>query len=198
MPEIADRIIEELTPAHTQEDSLTFVRVFVETLVAGLEEPSEWTHDEPGYALLVDPTRAPVRTLDWLAQFVGVRFLGDVPDTATRRQQIVDRPLWRRGQASHIRTITQETLIGTQDVRLTERPGDNAYRLGVRTFAVETPSSIETELAIRSVLPSGIILNLTVLDFLQDYADLRTNNATYTAVSAGFATYDDVRNNNPI
>ena len=77
MPNVIDKVIEGVTPAYTQEEIGT-IRAFVVSLVAALEEPYEWSHDDPGYSLLVSPSRSPVRALPWLAQFVGIQFSGEI------------------------------------------------------------------------------------------------------------------------
>ena len=198
MPKVSDRVIEQLSPAYTYED-IASIRGFVNALVAGLEEPSTWAHDDPGYSLLVDPYRAPERSLPWLGQFVGVQFPSDMtPTIAERRQLIVDRPSWRRGSALFIEATVKRSLIGTKFLVITERYQDNAYRIRVRTDLPETPNQEQTRSDIESILPAGVILTFDVLTIPFPWEDLALDYGTWGDVISGFTNWQDVIDENPI
>jgi hypothetical protein len=62
----------------------------------------------------------------------------------------------------------------------------------VRTLVSETPNATTTLNAILAQKPAGIVLNYAAVTG-QDYAGLKSKQATYAATKTAYKTYADVR-----
>lgn len=153
-------------------------------------------HDDlglPGWGILFSVDDCPEEALGYLAQFVGVTLLAGAT-AAQSRSRIRNTDGFKAGTPGAIVEAAEATLTGTQTVRLLERylasdpSADHAYHLQVRTRASETPDPDATLAAVLTQKPAGIVLDYAAVAGA-DYQQHTTQNATYTARSARFATY---------
>lgn len=156
---------------------------------------------EPGWSIILDADRAPVEWLPWLAQFVGVRMIPGLTESAMRLR-VKNTDGFKRGTPNAIRAAARQFLIGpdgTHDsafVGLTERHG-SAYRLTVTVHESEMLADTATIFAaVREQKPAGIVLNPVSVVGGDDYLTLRDENASYTAVRSRYADYVDVETPN--
>lgn len=138
--------------------------------------------DGPGWSSVLDPARAPVWALPWLAQFAGVRLTPGLTETQ-QRAQITTPPPFERGSRQAMIDTVAATLTGTKLVRVLERVGGDAYALTVITRTSETPNAAAAEAAARSQKPIGLILTFLVSDAPLIDEGTRT-------IDAGTATID--------
>jgi hypothetical protein len=152
-------------------------------------------HDgETPWAAVMDATAAPDWALDWLGQWVGVRLPANLAPDA-RRTRVLETDGMRRGTPAAIRGAARQHLTGTRSVLLRERDG-SAYALTVITFTAQTPNAALVAAALAQQKPAGLVLDYRV-ETGQDYRQLAEERTDYAAVTAAFATYEDVRSNIP-
>ena len=145
----------------------------------------------PPAAPLVDPTLAPGWALPWVGQLVGVT----VPPSATAdqaREIIVGVSGWRRGTPSALRAAVIPFLTGSQMVWFRERDGGDPYALEVVTRTGETTDPEQVLAALLTQLPAGIVLRARTVEGW-DYQALTDEGGDYTAQSAAYTSYSDLR-----
>lgn len=192
----AQRVYDELRQAvdDPSGDLYTYVGALGDELLQDVENlVRDGDNGETGWSKVLDLSRVPDEGLDWLAQFIGVRFPSNAT-VAVKRSLITARTGWQRGTPAAIIAAAQTTLTGTKLVTLVERNGD-AYNLSVTTKASETPDPSATLEALLSQKPAGIILLYQNLDG-QLYLDLFNNQPTYDTTKNAYATYQDLLYNN--
>lgn len=195
---VAARIYEELTPiAYGDADNEYALAQFVEAWTRPMiliDQIIRDTDAGPGWSTVLDPQTAPDLFLSWLAQFVGVRsVVGEANMSLRNRIESMDG--LRRGGPDSMRAAIQRTLTGTQTVIFNERQG-GAWKLGIATFAVETPNSNDTLAAILAQKPAGITLTY-ITSTGPTYALVIVTYDTYQDVKDSFATYNGLKNNLP-
>lgn len=153
------------------------------------------TPDGPGWSGVMDVNRAPVGWLGWLAQFVGVSLVpGTTHDEQVARIKSTDG--FRRGTVAAMRSAIELHLTGSKEVVFTERLDGDAYVLGIRTLEAETPDPAQTLADILSQKPGGIVLDYATYSS-QNYDLVHVERADYTEVHTVYATYSDLRSDNP-
>ncbi len=149
----------------------------------------------PGWAIIMDPDGAPPEVLPWLAQFVGVE-VTDEMDEAAIRAAIKLPSGFARGTPAALVAAVKPSLTPPQTVLVDERYQDNAWRLRVRTLAVETPDPAATKAAAKSQKPIGIVLTYAAI-VTWDWGDLQGEHATWGDVKAAHDTWLDARTQLP-
>jgi len=144
---------------------------------------------EPGYSTLLDVDRAASESLDWLAQFVGVKIPSTVTMDAARRSWIHATGGFQRGTQAAMIGAIQPLLIGTQSVQILERTPD-AYNFEVYTKTSETPSTTAVHAAIVAAKPAGLILYSYQAVSVNTWDLLHTNYATWNALYTRYATWN--------
>lgn len=151
------------------------------------------TDDGVGWSPVVDVDRCPAFLLPWLAQFVGIRFVTG-RTVQQQRDEITDRPRWRRGTPAAIISLAKEYLTGTKTVYLVERQG-SAYRMALTTLSSETPDLPALVAAVtdpyRGQKPTGVVMHAEPI-VGGDYQTLRDTHSDYADVTATFTDYDDI------
>jgi hypothetical protein len=147
------------------------------------------TPNQPGWAVLFDPNTAPVESLDWLGQFLGVEPAFGLTEAA-RRARIRETAGFRRGSVAALEGAARQHLTGARQVKIFERDGGNPYRIRVRTYLGETPDPLAVRRALLEQKPAGIVLTYDVASG-SSYAELSTSFATYTILNNAFGTYRD-------
>lgn len=162
-----------------------------------LDQVADWSRDQddgtPGWAILMDPDRCPPEALDWLAQFVGVRFPFAM-DPATKRARIKSTDGFKRGTPAAVRAAAQQFLTGSKTVYMTERWGGNAYAVRIATLASETPNPTLVTAALMDQKPGGILLTYQTVTG-QDFNALRDTHTDFADVTATFVTFNEIRDN---
>lgn len=120
------------------------------------------TTDGVGWSSVLDPDRAPVWALSWLAQFAGVRLVPGLTE-AQQRAQITSPAAFERGTRLAMIAAAQTTLTGTMGVRVYERSG-GPYNMLVVTRTSDTPDVALTERKVRSQKPIGLLLTYATSD----------------------------------
>jgi hypothetical protein len=191
---IAQRLYDELAPLAGDDGANGYALAHYcaalalqRDLVADLSRDED---DRPGYAVLLDPDTCPAFALPWLAQFVGVRIPLGMSEAAMRLR-IKSTDGFRRGTPEALRGAARQFLTGTQTVFFIERQG-TPWRLAVSTWVSETPDPAKVLAALIEQKPAGIVLTYTTVNG-GDYESLRGTHASYTTVTAAFATYDALR-----
>lgn len=171
--------------------------LFCGALTSGLEEIDVLARDQPdgtpGWALVMDPARAPEKWLGWLGQFAGVRR----PPSASAeemRSLIATRPRFRRGTPQSLIEAARPTLTGSRRVTLVERHG-GAYQLLAVTYTAETPDPAGTLAALTAAKPAGLALTHRV-DPGWSIADMEAGPlATVGALEGGFPSVVNFESN---
>jgi hypothetical protein len=150
----------------------------------------------PGWSIVLDPNNAPVDVLPWLAQFVGAVLRPDMTEEQ-RRAAIIDPEVFARGRPAAVAQVAGRRLTGSKTILFDERYTGSAWQMRIRTFLSETPDPALTEAEIRAEQkPIGIVLTYAAIEG-QDWLDLRTDHATWTAVMADYASWHDARTDLP-
>jgi hypothetical protein len=190
-PTAADRIYNRLTPLADGDEAAGYpLYGLVEALTLPqdpLEEIVREDDTHPAWTRAVDPNEAPLWVLPWLAQLVGVEWQG--PSSEALRTKTLERPRYRRGTPSAIRSAAQTTLTGTRTVFIGARPYGSPWRLSVGTLGSETPNAALTTRAILDEKPAGVILETLVDLAVWTYLAIWATYASYTTLNAHFATY---------
>jgi hypothetical protein len=154
--------------------------------------------DLESFAALLYDALAPLATLDGQADWHLAHYCGAL---GAMFQPVADAGTdgFRRGTAEAIRVAAQATLTGGRTVYFRERDpsaADPPYTLQVVTVETETPDPATTLAAILAQKPGGIVLDFhTVTGW--DYTAMTAVGGTYDALALKFATYDDLRDNEP-
>lgn len=146
--------------------------------------------DLPAWGTLMDPDTAPVETLPWLGQFVGVH----VSDGLTEDQQrnlVKDVGGFRRGTVSSMVAAAQNYLTGSKSVTVLERYG-SPYHLRISTRISETPDATAVLNALLSQKPAGLVLDYVTLAG-GDFNTVRDTNATFNAVVASYKDFNELK-----
>jgi Phage tail protein (Tail_P2_I) len=195
----ARRVYDQVGPMTSRDRDNDFaLAIFIDALGVMFQETDDWASDdeggEPGWSILVDINRAPVKALPWLAQFIGVTLPKGLPE-ADQRALIKDAGGWRRGTPASMRAAIQPLLTGSGTVIFRERFG-GAYRLAVKTYASETPDPAAVQRALLSQKPAGIILTYTAAPG-QDYEQVNNLHPNYQDVFTDYPTYQGVAEDQP-
>lgn len=179
MSDAAERMYADLGSAFTGPDeSLGWpLLLLVDAFAIG-----EW----PGWDVLLDVDQVPAAHLPWLAQWVGVRVPRGL-DAASGRLLIKEGR--RAGTVASIRAAARAHLTGNRTVEIIERDG-SAYRMRVRTYAVETPDPAKVEAALMRAKPAPDVLIYEVYSGAP-YDQLDAEFGTYADQDAALATYAD-------
>jgi hypothetical protein len=139
-----------------------------------------------GYTSLMDPDRIKPEGLPWLGQLIGVRMLPNMT-TQQQKDRIAGTDGFKRGSSAAVAVATQLHLTGDKNVIINEMLGGNPYRIGVVTWADETPDPAQTELDIEEQLPWWITLEYNV-EGAWGYLPLRTAFDDYEAILLHFTS----------
>lgn len=159
--ETGERLYEELEPLALEDEANDWA-LLVLCGAFGLQwQPiTDLTGDAedgtPGWGSLLDIDNCPDRYLPHLGMYVGTRLDG-ITDPVTQREAVRSHNNFQRGTRAALIAEVQETLTGTQTVRVLER-NEGAYRLTVITDPTETPDETATLAAILRQKPGGIVL----------------------------------------
>lgn len=194
----AQAVYDRLAPAAADDEAQGWPLLNLCSALAGMLDELDIARTgeggEPGWSSALDPDLAPAKWLPWLAQLGGVRLLPGLPDDEARTR-IKSADGWRRGTPSSMIAAAQRHLTGARRVTFRERDG-GAYRVTVITYTAETPDSALVLAALREQKPAGLALIYTVLDGW-DYTEMAGSYASYNALAAAFANYDDLDANDP-
>jgi hypothetical protein len=167
---VAERVYEALGPFTVPDEAHGWALLkFVDALTQATADVDRFASDtddgaggtRTGWAILMDPDLCPAKGLPFLGQLVGVQ----VPvgaDETTARAIVKAHGGWGRGTPAAITAAAKLTLTGAQHLTLTERDG-SAYRVGVTTYAAETPDTAALQAAVNAALPAGLIATYTLL-----------------------------------
>lgn len=169
---LAEEVYEAPLSPYTHEDAAldwplkTYVGAILDRAqeVADLARESD---DGPGWSAIVDPDRAPLAWLPWLAQLVGVALPPPGSpeysqlDEAGMRLRIKETDGQKRGTIAALRAAAQQHLTGTKTVTITERVGGNAYQIAVETLVAETPDEDIVEATLLEQKAAGLVLTYT-------------------------------------
>lgn len=174
---------------------------YCDSLAAMVEPLFDWVSDTdamPGWAILFNADEAPVEALPWLAQFVGVQLSEGAPE-AEARTAIKAHLGFARGTPAAIEAAAARYLVGPKRVRIQERFAqgvDNPYGLWIRVFTPDTPDGAQVLQAILGQKPAGVLLDFAVADG-QTYDDLNLAFASFNAVNAAYASFEELRTDIP-
>ena len=195
---VAEDLVAAFAPWMTPdlEDYLTAIGgMFSESELYALQE----TEDDIPWSILLDPDRAPVQALPYLAQYVGEQLPVGL-DEVGLREWIKDAPNQRRGTIESIVRVAQRYLTGQRTVAIHERSGvalQPEDYITVQTYTAETPNPALTFADLRrDAIPADIVLTHNVMDG-QAWQDVKTANATWAVVKATYATWEDARTQMP-
>lgn len=206
---VADELYDHLTPYHKRihdgnivtDEQLGFpLYIFFGLIARGWQEVEDMVRDTPegpGWTALASPTRIKPEALDWQGQIVGVTMLPGMT-TPAKIERINGTDGFRRGTPAALAVATMRHLTGARNVIINERLGGNAKRIGVVTWADETPDSELTRADIEEQLPWEIQLEYNVQD-AWDYVVLRTAFDDYEGIRTHFdgTGYLGIRENDP-
>lgn len=181
----ADRLYGSMAPVAWLDASVDYALANYDGAIGemfqAVEDLARDTPDGPGWSGVMDLARCPTAWLPWLAQFAGVTVPPGASD-ADARAWIDSTDGFKRGTPDAIRKSAQTNLTGSKTVLLQERLGGDPYALAVYTLSTETPNPTQTRADILKQKPAGIVLT---------YTTGAPN--TYAAVTAGYATYTNVK-----
>lgn len=146
---------------------LHFCESIAKTLQPLIDVIRDLDDGTPGWAIIMDPDRAPAKYLPWLGQFVGVP-VDTYQTEAEQRAAIKAEQGWQRGTPAYFLTQVRKWLQGTQHIDLTERD-TSAYHFAVRVYRGELAG-----------------LHYDTLDAMY---------GSYNAMDAAYATYNDMTSN---
>lgn len=134
----------------------------VEALIDGIDYDDAVPGDT---SVLADPTVAPLGTLPWLAQLVGVPLRADLTDTEKRDAVQFASSGWRAGTKQAIADAARSELTGTKFARVYDhsitQPGDGGeWDVLIITRSTETPDVTRVLQAVtrRAAKPAGVVL----------------------------------------
>lgn len=136
-------------------DAFTYPAAPLEPIVRGDDTHGPWER-------AVDVDQAPAWELPWLACLVGEEWRG--PGSEVLRDQIHNRPRFRRGTTASIAAAAKATLTGTQEVTIVARVDDDPNLLTVITSPSETPNQDATLRAMRRMTPAWVQISYIVSD----------------------------------
>lgn len=174
---------------------LLYIEAWAGSMLGDLYDIVRDRDEQAGWAVLFDPDQCPADGLQYLAQFVGVQ-LSDSMTESEKRAAIKNPEGFARGTPAAMSEAIKRTLTGNKSVMITERHLNSAWNLWVRTLASETPSQEETEVAILSQKPIGIVLLYETVTG-QAWADVVGENADWAAVLSAYSSWDDLVTTEP-
>jgi hypothetical protein len=147
----------------------------------------------PGWGILFDPDLCPPQYLPYLGQFLGVTIPVGA-STATARATVKAALGLSRGTPNAIVAAAHLHLQNpvTSTVELVERADGRAYRMGIFTYASQTPSPAQTAADIVPVMPGGIVYTyaaypgwaIGVMERYYDRKQTAPTNVNYVANSS--------------
>lgn len=177
------------------------------TVMGWLDDACRPEGDDPPWAQVLDPDRCPWWALQWCGQLYGVRLTPSLgpwqrPDAATEaawRQEIRERPRWRRGSVQAIRAAAQQCMVGDRRVKIRERYNgvdpDAPYHLAVSVRLSDLAPGTDhaaVERAVLAAIPAGLVATVEITDNAT-YDDRRDAHANYAALPTVYSDYDDLR-----
>jgi hypothetical protein len=157
-------------------------------------ESFDGTGEDDAWQVIVDPDRARVQDLPYVAQFVGERIPTGLDEPAAR-EWVKDAPHRRRGTVDSVWQAAQRKLTGSRTVTIIERDGisggDDPDRITVITYTDETPDPDGVLADLASVLPWDIEINHEVVDG-QTWNELAATYPTWNDVAAHYTTWAQV------
>jgi hypothetical protein len=177
-------------------------------LVEALTTVAGWLDDagRQGYEVFLDPDRCPWWALRWCGQAYGVRLL-PAPLPFVRpapaieeawRQEVRDRPRWRRGHPDTLIAAARRHMTGAKRVRIRERydPAigagvDAPYDFQVRVRASDVLPGHNALIVrdLRAAKPLRLLMHVVISDALT-YDDLPEQQPSYDALEAAYVDYN--------
>lgn len=210
MTTIAEQTYRRLGPWTYQDAQNGFA---LAALIEALTAVGGWVDDAArvGYEVFLDPERCPWWALRWCGQAYGVRlfpepegFVRPAPEVeAAWRQEIADRPRWRRGHPDTIVAAARRHMSGEQRVQIRERYDpdlglgvDAPYDFQVRVRASDVIPGREPFILrdLKAAKPLRLRMHVEITDALT-YDDLTSAHANYNALTAAYADYDELEGN---
>lgn len=154
--------------------------------------------DRDQWAIVFDPTTAPVEALPYLAQFAGA-IIRPSMDDEERRGAVQAPEVFSRGRLGSIEALVKRHLTGSKTVLITERYTLNGWRLRIETLDEETPDEDAIIAEVEELQkPIGIVLFFNKrINWVWEEAAVSLEYPTWEAVAAGFATWEDYRTYEP-
>jgi hypothetical protein len=150
--------------------------------------------DTPQWGILLDPDRAPLKALPYLAQYMGERLEAGLTE-AQMREWIKDAPHQKRGTMESIFLAAQRHLTGSRSVYWSERDNgtatDQPDHLSMATLPSETPDAAVTLQDILSVAPADIEVHYSILPG-QTWAEVDAGFADWAAADTEYATWAEM------
>jgi hypothetical protein len=157
--------------------------------------PSNWSD-------VLDPDTAPIKSLGWLAQFVGVRLTGSMTEDDARAA-IRNETGWMRGTPQALREAARRSggMVGFEDdgvVNIFEFFGGDEWAIHVTTLAIQTNDDtlVEAALLDPKVKPAGVILTYATQTGMI-FQQLTDSGRDFADVDADFTDFDDLRDSDP-
>jgi hypothetical protein len=191
-----DHFDREFWPYYPADDgSLRALASALAVMFEPVEQAVRAIGDHSEMSQMLDPTRCPDYALHWLAQFPGVRLVGDSPDLW--RRQIMAPSNWRRGSVPYIKATVADTLLppdSTGTVIVLERqpglwPSSEDYaHYSVLVFDDEEGEF--TQQVVKDTCPSGRIVEFNAISH-RTYFSVESQFDTYSSAETAYATYAD-------
>lgn len=197
LTELVYESVEPLTRKDEELDYpfLKFLDAWVSSFLGSVYDIVKDRDDRPGWAILFDPDLCPEEALPFLAQFVGAVLTQSLTEE-DRRTEVKTPAGWDRGTPDALIEAVKRTLTGLKRVIVEERYLGNAYHLWIRTLTDETPDEAETEAAILTQKPMGIVLLYEVVESIS-WFDVDADNEDWAEVKANYATWQDLLTTEP-
>jgi hypothetical protein len=188
---VADILYESLG-FHTDDDESGDLEAFCAAWATPLEGVYDLVRerdDQPGWAILFDADEAPVESLPYLAQWVGVL---PTPEMSAEqlREEIKAPTGWSRGTEPSIEVVGKRSLTGSQKLVIKPRTPE-AGVIYIRSLASETPDEERTRRDLRAAVPAWTVLDYDAYDGAT-YSDIDAAHATYAEVDEAFDSYDEL------
>src|SRR6266576_2451983 len=160
--DVGQRLYEMLEPYFREDENYAFAGLKLCQGISAMLDPisliAQPLGEKPPFALLFDPENIPAVWLPWCAQFVGSD-LKTAKTEATKRDWIKNPINWQRGTSGAIISAASQTLTGTKAIYFYPR-FTGPFSLKIAVNETECASEKETRLAIESVLPAWMGLEL--------------------------------------
>jgi hypothetical protein len=198
LTDTGERLYGALEPLAIKDEENGFVLAKLCAGLAAMVDPiAEVVRDQedetPGWAILFQiATKAPVRWLEWVAQFVGVKLTG-APSVEVERSWIETPIGFQRCSEAALRAAVQATLTGTKTIYVQRFYNKEAFQVHVTVLTAECASEEITEHAALSQIPAWENLTFRVVEG-GTYGILAASHATYELMEAAHTSYEDIRN----
>jgi hypothetical protein len=185
---VAEQLVAAFEPWLTDDlqDYLEVIGEMFELVETYSDDASDDDGDHPGLTIVLDPDRAPVDGLPYLAQYVGERLAVGLTEAA-QREWIKDAPNQQRGTVDSIAAAARRYLTGLKLVGIIERD-TGADRLTVITFTDQTPDRDAVLRELYTVIPADISFTYVVAAGAT-WGQVSANFADWAAVSAAFTDW---------